>query len=31
MTIKDGLKKLNDLVAAIERDHKIARDKEDRY
>ena len=31
MTIKNGLKKLKDLVVAIERDHKVARDKEHRY
>ena len=31
MTIKDGLKKLKTLVAVIERDQKIACEKEDRY
>ena len=31
MTIKDGLKKIIELVSSIDRDHKVARVTEDWY
>ena len=31
MTVKDGLKKIKELIAAINRDHSLATEKENNY